>query len=92
MQDDCRGTAYIDRVTEIERDYAKAYCDRGNAKSKLGGHRGAIADYSRAIGFKRDYAEAYHERGNAKSELGDHDGAEADRKQAIELDPALKDR
>ena len=92
VQDDCRGTAYIDRGTEIQHDYAKAYCDRGNAKSKLGGHRGAIADYSRAIGFKPDYAEAYYERGNAKSKLGDHDGAEADRKRAIELNPELKDR
>ena len=59
----------------------------GNAKSELGDHDGAIADYNRAIALKPGNESAYYFRGNARSELGDRRGAKEDYGRAIELNP-----
>ncbi len=50
---------------------AEAYFIAGNAKSKLGDHKGAIADYNEAIRQKPDFARAYYNRGDVKYKLGE---------------------
>ena len=42
------------------------YYNRGNSKSKLGDHRGAITDYNIAIDLNPKYASAYLNRGILK--------------------------
>jgi tetratricopeptide (TPR) repeat protein len=62
----------------IDPQDAKAYFDRGNAKSDLGDKKGAIADYDSAIRINPQSAKAYYNRGNAKDTLGDKKGATAE--------------
>ena len=64
-----------------------AYNNRGIAKSNLGQHFAAIADYDTAIRLNPDYATAYYNRGIAKGKLGQHSAAIADYDTAIRLNP-----
>ena len=81
-----RDVILFPHLKKHERD-AETYLKWGAAKFGQGNHRGAIADYDRAIEIKPDYAEACFFRAGAKVVLGDYDGAIADCDRAIELKP-----
>ena len=81
-----RDVILFPHLKKHERD-AETYIKWGNAKFGQGNHRGAIADYSRAIELNLNYVKAYTNRGVAKVMLGDHDGAIADCDRAIALNP-----
>jgi tetratricopeptide (TPR) repeat protein len=77
---------YYSKAIEIDRNYSRAYYNRGTALSKLKDHNGAIGDYNKAIELNRDYADAYYNRGNSKKALSDYQGAITDYTKVIELD------
>ena len=62
-----------------------AYYNRGIAKSKLGQHFAAIADYDIAIRLNPDYAYAYYTRGLAKALLNRTWEAKQDVRTALRL-------
>ena len=66
---------------------ADTYFLWGNVKYDLEDYKGAIADYTRAIGLKPSYVEAYGNRGIARSELGQYYAAIADYNIVIRLKP-----
>ena len=66
---------------------AKQYYERGLAKEELKEYKGAIADYTKAIGLNPKYSEAYSGRGFVKGELNDHIGAITDYNKALENSP-----
>ena len=76
-----------DQAIRLNPDYARVYNNRGNANSRLGQHKAAVADYDEAIRLNPDYARAYFNRGNANSRLGQHKAAVADYGEAIRLNP-----
>ena len=63
------------------------YFESGSSKSDLGDHRGAIADFTKAIEIDPQYMDAYYNRGNSKYKLEDYRGAIVDYTKAIEIDP-----
>ena len=65
---------------------AKAYLERGNAKSELKDYHGAIHDYSRSILLDPNDPMAYNIRGVAKKNLGKTDEALEDYQRAMEID------
>jgi tetratricopeptide (TPR) repeat protein/S1-C subfamily serine protease len=76
----------------IERDPKSSfYINRGNAKTRLGDKKGAMADYDMAIRIAPQYVKAYYSRGVAKSNLGDEKGAMADYDMAIRIAPQYAD-
>ena len=79
----------IKHYTTINPQDAKAYYNRGNAKSESGDKAGAIADYTQAITINPQLAIAYNNRGLAKSESGDKAGAIKDFTQTITINPQL---
>ena len=58
------------------------------AKDDLKDYYGAIADYTKAIGFDPDYAGAYSNRGISKENIGDLNGACVDWRKAAGLGDA----
>jgi tetratricopeptide (TPR) repeat protein len=74
------------KAIEINPDYANAYNNLGNIKSKQGDYAGAIEDYNSAISLNGLFVEAHCNRGIAKEDLGDLTGAVEDYSRAIELD------
>lgn len=64
---------------------AKAYFERGWAKSEMGDYKSAVADYKRAIKFSHDYMEAYYNKALAFVRIGEHRRAIADLDMAIKL-------
>jgi tetratricopeptide (TPR) repeat protein len=77
------GTTFVDRSSNyiailqgkgsakgIAPQDAKAYNNRGFAKSKLGDQKGAITDFDTAIKIDPQYAEAYFYRGGHKFNQG----------------------
>ena len=81
----------VDRTIALARrnrsDIAKAYTNRGIAKSEQGDLPEAIADYDRVISINPDAAIAYHSRGVAKGRQGDLPGAIADYDRVISINP-----
>tara|TARA_Y100001968_G_C19271517_1_gene674497 strand:- start:224 stop:826 length:603 start_codon:yes stop_codon:yes gene_type:complete len=75
------------KAIEINPRYAKAYLNRGSAKSGLTDYSGAISDYSKAIEINPRYPNAYLNRGIAKDKLKDYYGAISDYTKAIEINP-----
>ena len=80
---------------ELDRKYAIAYYNRGNAYFRKRDYDKAIADYDNAIKFDPKYASerdleyaaiAYNNRGVVYSRKGDYDRAIADYDNAIKLD------
>ena len=61
-------------------------------KESTGDHKGAIADFDKAIKLNPKDEYAYNNRGIAKESTGDYKGAIADWGKAIELNPSLKDK
>lgn len=71
--------------TELNSVFAEAYHNRGNAKSNLGQHQEAIADYNKAIELNPVSAEAYYNRGTANQSLERTQEADEDLKRAAKL-------
>ena len=65
-----KSLADYDRAIQLNPYNAKAYYNRGNAKSALGKNQEAIADYDRAIKLDSNFADAYYNRGLAKYAIG----------------------
>ncbi|MBK9631973.1 MAG: tetratricopeptide repeat protein [Saprospiraceae bacterium] len=63
------------------------YFEIGNAKFKLGDHKGAVLSFTKAIEIDPTDSKAYYNRGLAKNILGDHRGAILDFTKAIEIYP-----
>jgi len=74
-----------EKAIEVNPDYANAYNNWGNIKSKQSDYAGAMAGYNRAIGLNGLFVEAHFNRGIAKENLGDLSGAIEDFNRAIEL-------
>ena len=70
---------------------AEEYLYKAYEKFNKGDHKGAIADYSKAIELNPNDSEAYHNRGIVKAKLEDHKGAIADFTKALELKPNFFD-
>ena len=74
-------------LEDTKFDEAEVYINRGVAKSQLGKHEGALADYDEAIRLKPNYAEAYNNRGQTNTLLGNHQDSLTDYNEAIRLKP-----
>ncbi len=72
-------------------DMAKNVLSNGKAKLASGNHKGAIADFTRAIELDSKLAPAYFNRGIAKSAIGENKSSRADFVKAIKYDPTPKD-
>ena len=68
-----RGIARL-KMNNLEQ----AFFGKGIAKAKQKDRRGAIEEFSKAIGIDLDFADAYATRGQARYALGDRDGACSD--------------
>ena len=77
----------LTKATELNPDYADAYCFRGRVYRSQGEHDLAIEDSTKAIELNPDYAEAYYIRAAAYISQGEHDLAIEDSTKAIELNP-----
>ena len=75
----------------MKPDNTEAYNNRGVAKSNLGRHEDAIADYDQAIRLKPDYAGAYFNRADVRFTLGHKDEARQDFERALALARAAGD-
>jgi tetratricopeptide (TPR) repeat protein len=78
-------------ILRFKTDLDDAYYFRAISKFNLGDYRGAIEDYTTAIGIK-PYSSSYYSnfflyRGNAKARLYDFKGAMDDYNQAIDVTP-----
>lgn len=93
MKFDPNGKASIQNVKSVSArelaDRAKAVdlVQSGAEKSEAGDHKGAIADYDRAIKLDPKSSDAYNNRGGEKQDAGDLEGAIADYNHAIEVNP-----
>jgi serine/threonine protein kinase len=77
----------LPEAIKLNPNFALAYNNRGNVKSKKGDLDGAMADYNQAIELNPKLAYPYEHRAAVKERKGDLDGAMADHNQAIQLDP-----
>ena len=77
----------LPEAIKLNPNFALAYNNRGNVKSKKGDLDGAMADYNQAIKLNPKLAYPYEHRAAVKERKGDLDGAMADHNQAIQLDP-----
>lgn len=64
-----------------------AYLARGVAKGNINDHRGAIADFTTALGINSRIPDGYNNRGLAKGKINDYAGAITDFSEAIRLHP-----
>ena len=76
----------LDKAIELNRDYLRAYYERGRAQFYLGNPDGAIASCTQVIKMEPDAADAYYGRGTIKASLGNYAEAIVDLDKAIELD------
>lgn len=70
---------------------AKELGIRGFLKADRGDHRGAIADFTRALELDPSNTDLYYNRGISRAAIGDHSGAIADFTQTIRRDPRSAD-
>lgn len=75
------------KAIQLKNDYAKAYNNRGMAKTLLKQYFGSITDYDMVIRLNPANADAYNNRGRAKLGLGQHYAAIVDFDMAIRLNP-----
>ena len=66
---------------------ADSYIQSGNNKANKKDYRGAIADFTRAIGIDGAKSKAYFYRGNAYTNIQENTEAIKDYTKTIELDP-----
>jgi tetratricopeptide (TPR) repeat protein len=71
----------------LDRKYAHAYNNWGNALDSKQDYDGAIAKYQQAIALDPKDAYVYNGWGNALKSKQDYDGAIAKYQQALKLDP-----
>ena len=64
---------------------AEDYYNKGFAKDEAGDYKGALTEYSKAIGLDSNFAKAYYVRGICKEKLGDTKGSVSDLTKAISL-------
>ena len=74
-----------DKPTKLQT--AEEYFYRAYKKAELKDHKGAIADYTKAIELNPNDAIAYYNRAREKDILKDYYGSIADNTKAIELNP-----
>ena len=77
----------VNKVIELDPNYAFAYLVRGNVHDKKKEYDLAIADYTKAIELKPDDAYPYNNRGYNHDKKQEYDLAIADYTKAIELKP-----
>ena len=70
---------------------ASNFLSSGKAKLATGNHKGAIADFTRAIELDPKLASAYFNRGMAKNIIGESKSSKTDFIKAIKHDPTPKD-
>jgi tetratricopeptide (TPR) repeat protein len=75
----------------LNRDYADAYNNRGNAHEVQGDFVAAIKDYTEAIRLNRDYAEAYYNRAIVWEKKEDYGKAISDYQKYLELGGGVRD-
>ncbi|OYV71168.1 MAG: hypothetical protein B7Z74_07275 [Deltaproteobacteria bacterium 21-66-5] len=75
------------KAVALQPDYAKAYCNLGNALREQDRFDEAIAALERAIALKADFAEAHSNLGAALRDAGRYDEAVAACRQALALRP-----
>jgi tetratricopeptide (TPR) repeat protein len=63
------------------------YIGKGNAKMNQKDYKGAISDYTQAIGLNKKSSEAYYLRGTAKTKLEQYNLAYEDFNVAVDLNP-----
>ena len=73
------------------KEDARAYYNRGLARTNKGDFEKAIADFDQAIKLSPRDAEAHAARGNAHEEVGNDAAAKADYARALQLDPNNED-
>jgi tetratricopeptide (TPR) repeat protein len=69
------------------RPTAAAYANRGATRARLGDARGAVADFTQALGLEPDDPEVLFNRGNAHLAAGDPAAADSDFSRALQLRP-----
>ena len=77
--------ADLDKVVELEPDFAFAYFNRALVCSKMDDYKSAIVDYTETINAGGNFAEAYYNRGLARIYTGNVDEGVGDLSRAGEL-------
>lgn len=78
---------WVSRAIEAMPHSARAYLDRGTARTKLGEIAAGIEDYGKAIQISPGFVLAWYNRAVAKRQAGDFASALADASRAAELSP-----
>lgn len=89
VQNNERARIAYDQAIALDPTIAKAYNNRGVARTDNGDSDGAIADLTQAIALDPKDANTYNNRGLARVDNGDLDEAIEDFTQAIALDPTF---
>ncbi len=82
-----RGIELISKAIKLDRNFAVAHDNLGNALQAVGRLNDALASHEKAIALKPDYAAAYFNRGNVLKQLERLDEALASYQKAIALNP-----
>ena len=85
----------LTKILKIDKDFAKAYCLRGDFRNKLGEYQGAIEDLTKGIELSPQLAntynpvlaKAYYRRGVYFHKSEEYQKATEDYENAIRLDP-----
>ena len=77
------------RAIRLNRRFALAYNNRGNAFAEKGEYDRAIVDFTRALRLDPKLALAYYNRSSTFSKKGEHERGLADYNRALRLDPKI---
>lgn len=89
-QGDYQGAiATYSQIIKLDPNNARAYINRGAARTQIKNYAEAIADFDAAVKLNPQDALAYANRGAARSAQGDKQGEVADLTEAINLAPQL---
>ena len=86
LSHDCRGVMPAPK-SEVIRDAADHWLDKGDALSDAGKLPEALQAYTKAIETEPDYSDAYYSRALAYDDLGDVENAMKDYQKTIALNP-----